>query len=179
MARAGLSGVSAGAACQCQSRCPPGHRDWLPSRTCHWQSRWAATSGSESGASGRHRSSLLRMCKFATHMPLSLITGQPPRGCVSMCGTGTCGTAGACSVKRTAPCQCALSLGESGDFRHDPCVPRFKFALRGAFASTADRAQTDQKRDGLLGSVRIYMGQPRCGFVFKLQFSSLVLVVEN
>jgi hypothetical protein len=59
VARAGLSGVSAGA-CQCQSRCPPGHRDWLPSRTCHWQSRWAATSGSESGASGRHRSSLLR-----------------------------------------------------------------------------------------------------------------------
>ena len=36
-------------------------------------------------------------------------------------------------------------MDESGDFRDGPCVPRFKFALRGAFASTADQPQTDQK----------------------------------
>ena len=42
--------------------------------------------------------------------------------------------------------EAALSFGrayyyvdESGDFRDGPCVPRFKFALRGAFASTADQ----------------------------------------
>jgi hypothetical protein len=39
-----------------------------------------------------------------------------------------------------------LDVDESGHFKDGPCLPRFKFALRGAFASTADRAQTDQKR---------------------------------
>jgi hypothetical protein len=36
--------------------------------------------------------------------------------------------------------------GTLGTSRGASCVPRFKFALRGAFASTANRAQTDQQR---------------------------------
>jgi hypothetical protein len=192
VARAGLSGVSAGAACQCQSRCPPGHRDWLPSRTCHWQSRWAATSGSESGASGRHRSSLLRHLDVQVRHAYKL--DHRPGAAASRLGVDLrhwhLRHGGRLLRHGQADCAVPVRPLARGIWRLQawclppgPCVPRFnlKFAPRGpgAFASTADRAQTDQKRDGLLGSVRIYMGQPRCGFVFKLQFSSLVLVVEN
>jgi hypothetical protein len=55
-------------------------------------------------------------------------------------------------------------------------VPRFKFALRGAFASTADRAQTVSLRSEMnfkfWGVFEFIWGNPAVlGFVFKLQFS--------
>jgi hypothetical protein len=60
--------------------------------------------------------------------------------------------------------------GTLGTSRRASCVPRFKFALRDAFASTSDRAQTDQQRRAS-SECPIYMEQPRCGFVFKIAIS--------
>ncbi len=68
-----------------------------------------------------------------------------------------------------------LDVDESGDFRDGPCVPRFKFALRGAFASTADQSQTDQRRCRSKTIGLKILWQPLCGFVFKMQFSGNVL----
>ena len=49
-------------------------------------------------------------------------------------------------IERDLRAEIESLVDESGDFRDGPCVPRFKFALRGAFASTADQSQTDQRR---------------------------------
>jgi hypothetical protein len=58
-------------------------------------------------------------------------------------------------------------------FAGDPCVPRFKFALRGVFARQIERKllKRDETLRGL--SYKCTLGHPYYRFVFKMQFSSL------
>ncbi len=55
------------------------------------------------------------------------------------------------------------------------CVPRFKFALRGAFASTADQSQTDQRRCRSKTIGLKYCGSPSVVLCSKCTFSGNVL----
>ena len=55
------------------------------------------------------------------------------------------------------------------------CVPRFKFALRGAFASTADQSQTDQRRCRSKTIVFKYWGNPAVVLCSKCNFPGSVL----
>jgi hypothetical protein len=66
-------------------------------------------------------------------------------------------------------------VDESGHFKDGPCVPRFKFALRGALQARQIERKLI-KEDEAPGCFAFeILGQPRCSFVFKIAISGNVL----
>jgi hypothetical protein len=114
---------------------------------------WAATSGSESGASGRHRSSLLRHLDVQVRHAYKL--DHRPGAAASRLGVDLrhWHLRHGGRLLRHGQADCAVPVRplargiwrlQAWSLPPGPCVPRFKFALRGpgAFASTADRPLT-------------------------------------